>query len=270
MRLRIRSLPAARQRRTVKVHEQAIRRGILEDVVVVRDHRLPVAAEEVDLHARDAQIAQTRELGDARFVGQHSVARRLRRGVPVARRVVPEEDVDVLGARVGDELGDLLVADLLVPQRVDETVAPAHLGRVVDEATLHVERRGAVAHERPAPRGLAGNDRRIGADTCRIGDVDAEHRFGDRAQRADDDHAPRRAPRKRRARVDRAAVHSLARIRESDRVFAIRRVGAQARTRVVATETGLADEQPGVAGSEERGIHPAGAGWRSAADDVHL
>ena len=43
----------------MEVHEQAVRRRILENVLIVRDDGLSVAAEEIDLHAGDAELSQT-------------------------------------------------------------------------------------------------------------------------------------------------------------------------------------------------------------------
>src|SRR2546423_1093817 len=65
------------------------------------------AVPEVDLHAPDAPVPQLGELGPAHVPQVHAVARRLRHVVVGTAGVVPEEEPDVLRARVGDDVLDL-------------------------------------------------------------------------------------------------------------------------------------------------------------------
>jgi hypothetical protein len=94
------ALPTARQRGTVKIHQQASLGRICQDVLVIGHGRLRVTREEVHLDARDADGANLRELGASAFAGQQAVARCERRGVPGAGRVVPDEDLHALGLAV--------------------------------------------------------------------------------------------------------------------------------------------------------------------------
>ncbi len=261
------ALPAARQGGAVEVEHQPVRRGIFHDVQVVADHRLPVAAEEVDLHPGHAHRLEPRERADAAGVGQHAVARGLRRVVPAAGRVVPEQDGHVLAARVSDQLVHPVFADLRVPQGVDQGIAPAHARGEVDVALLHGEGGGAVAEQRPAPRRLARLRRRDRRDRGRVGQVGTEGGLGDGLQAADRDDAPRRAPWQREARIGGAAGQHLARIGHADRVLA-GHVGdlAQAAAGMAAAERALAEQDPVRRMAEQGRIHPAGCERRRRAD----
>ncbi len=116
-------------------------------------------------------------------MGEHFVARGLGSGVPVTGGVVPEEDADVFCGGVVAELFDFVVADLGIPEGVDEAVGPVHVGGVVDEFFLDVEGSVFVAEERPGPGGLAGLDEVFGGGEevggRGIGEVGAEGGFGD-------------------------------------------------------------------------------------------
>ena len=205
----------------MEVHHEAVGRGVIENIEVVADHRLPVAAEEVDFQSGHPHRFQPVEFLHAALVREQAVARRLRRRVPAARRVVPEQDRDIVAPRIVDQLLDLVIANLRVPERIDQTVVPAHVGRVVDELLLHFVGRVAIAEQRPAPRRLARR-RRISGPAGRLCQIDPEHGFGNRLKAADHNNAPRREPGERRLRIRGAARNDLPRVRKSDRVFSLR------------------------------------------------
>jgi len=116
----------------MEVDQQAVLGGVAQDLQVVADHADAVAAEEVDLHALGADLAQPRKLAAARGRIEHEVARRQRRVVPRTGGVVPKPDADVALRRVGHQRTHALAADLRVPRGVDQQVVPVHVGRVVD------------------------------------------------------------------------------------------------------------------------------------------
>src|SRR3954469_2300433 len=51
--VRVSALPTTRQCGAMKVHHKSIRRRIVENVMVVRDHRLTIATKKIDLEASD-------------------------------------------------------------------------------------------------------------------------------------------------------------------------------------------------------------------------
>ena len=120
-----------------EIDRESDARAVFEDVVIVGNRRLRIAREEIHLHAGDAEILDLLHLRAPNRRVVHAVARRQRCGIPLARRVVPDEDLHVLRAPVLDELLQPVVTDLPVPGRIHERVLPAHLGGVVDEALLH-------------------------------------------------------------------------------------------------------------------------------------
>ena len=140
----------------MEVDQQAGLGRVLQDRDVVGDHGYAIAREEIDLHALDAHVANARELLAALLAGKQCALRRILGLVPCAGRVVPDQQANILAARVGAQFAHPVVADLAVPVCVDQGVVPLHVGSVVDELLLHVVDGGVVLEQGPAPGGVAG------------------------------------------------------------------------------------------------------------------
>ncbi len=239
--------------------------------MIVGDHRLPVAAEEIDFQSGDAHVLEPLELLDAVVMSQQTVSRGLWSGIPRARRVIPNKHFHAFGSGVFAQVLHLVVADLLVPQRVDQAIAPAHVRGVVDETFLNIVNRLRVLQQRPTPCRLAGNDIFPRGFRRSIRQIDAEHRFGHSLQTADRDDPPRCGPWQGGFRGNRSAETTLAWVRIADGVLAVRRLAAQACGAMVPVKAGLAEQHPGFARAKQGRIDPARSGGRRFANrDVHL
>ena len=129
--------------------------GIAKDVLVELHHRLLVATKEVDLDAEDARLLHPCHLLTTCTGAVHLTDGRLGGIVPGAVGVVPEEDADTLLTAVLGQLLHLLVADLHIPEGIDEHGAPAHGCGKVDIALLLVEVTAGVHLDDPRPGTLA-------------------------------------------------------------------------------------------------------------------
>ncbi len=261
--IRIRAVPPAGQGGAVGVDRQLVARGGLEKVVVVGHDGLAVAGEEVDLHALDAHRGEAGELGLAALGREQPGLGRVGRAVPVARRVVPENEPDALVRGIVGQCGHALIADVPVPVHVHEGVVPAHLRGVVDEGLLRLLVDRVVLEHEPAPGGLAGLDPARIRETVRRGEVGPHRRLDDRAEFLADHHEPPGGgPCARRRGLHGAAKDGLARHRIAEAKDGPGFVLHEPPAAVVAPHVGLGEENPRavLAGAEEGGKSPADEG----------
>ena len=124
--VRIHALPTAGKGTAVEHHLQTIAVGVGQNVFVELYHRLLVAAKEVDLNTCNANLLHPGHLAVACQRGAHTVAWSLRSIVPIAVRVVPQQQAHTFLLGITAQFGNAVTSDLCIPKGIDEHIFIAH------------------------------------------------------------------------------------------------------------------------------------------------
>ena len=187
----IHALPAAGQRATVENALDAVVVGIAEDIFIESHRLLLVATEEVDLDSFNPDTLHPRHVLLAFDGVIHHASRSLWSIILGAVAVVPQHELHILRLGICSEFLDAVVADLRVPEGIDEAVFKAHFYREIYHLHLNVVGGGTVLPDEPAPRVAAGLIF-LGGFVERFHDIELHGGLNDGSQRvADGDGAPR-------------------------------------------------------------------------------
>ena len=183
----------------------------------------------------------------------HDVDRALHGVVPVAIGVIPQEEFHTFRTGIFEQLLHALVADIGIPEGIDEAVFVAHGGGEVDKSHLVIIVGTIVLPQNPAPCTFAGHI--FGRSLVeRVNDVERDSGLDYRGKvGTDSNRAPRRDAGQGDARTNGAVVIILGLLWEGDGIYALAVAIAQARTAIRAVDTCLRHECPAVVADVEQG-----------------